>query len=129
MHGNLRAALEWSQTDSAELNFRLATALVGFWDARGYLTEGLDWLEKALGAWPEETGMRAEALGAAGWLTHRLGKLSQAESLMRDSIRVARATQRLRPTKRRVTREGGATGQVEKNGAMRLHSLVMFASL
>jgi predicted ATPase/class 3 adenylate cyclase len=94
-HDNLRAALDWSQKDSAELNFRLVTALVGFWDARGYLTEGRDWLEKAVAAWPEESELRAETLGAAGWMAHRLGDFERADSHLKESIRIARAAQRL----------------------------------
>ncbi len=94
VHDNLRAALDWSQNDSAELNFRLVTALVGFWDARGYLSEGREWLEKALAGWPAESELRAEALGAAGWMAHRLGDFERADAHLQDSIRLARATQR-----------------------------------
>jgi predicted ATPase/class 3 adenylate cyclase/DNA-binding CsgD family transcriptional regulator len=91
-HDNLRAALESSQADSAELNLSLASALVGLWDARGYLTEGRDWLMRALDAWPEETALRAEALGAVGWLEHRVGDFDRASGHFEDSIRIARAT-------------------------------------
>jgi predicted ATPase/class 3 adenylate cyclase/DNA-binding CsgD family transcriptional regulator len=91
-HDNLRAALESSQAVSADLNLRLASALVGLWDARGYLTEGRDWLMRALDAWPEETALRAEALGAVGWLEHRVGDFDHAAGHLEDSIRIARAT-------------------------------------
>lgn len=91
-HDNLRAALESGQAESADLNLRLAAALVGLWDARGHLTEGRDWLERALAAWPEETALRAEVLGAAGWLAHRLGDFDRAAAHFADSIRIARAT-------------------------------------
>ena len=91
-HDNLRAALQTSQTESADLNLRLATALLALWDARGYLTEGRDWLEKALVAWPEETALKAEALGAAGWLSHRLGDFDRAASYFEASVRIARLT-------------------------------------
>jgi len=92
-HDNLRAALQTSQTESADLNLRLATALLALWDARGYLTEGRDWLEKALAAWPEETTLRAEALGAAGWLSQRLGDFDRAASNFEESVRIARVTE------------------------------------
>jgi predicted ATPase/class 3 adenylate cyclase/DNA-binding CsgD family transcriptional regulator len=92
-HDNLRAALQTSQTESADLNLRLATALLALWDARGYLTEGRDWLEKALAAWPEETALRAEALGAAGWLSQRLGDFDRAAACFEESVRIARVTQ------------------------------------
>jgi len=92
-HDNLRAALQTSQTESSDLNFRLATAVLALWDARGYLTEGRDWLEKALVAWPEETALRADTLGAAGWLSQRLGDYERAALYFEDSVRIAKATQ------------------------------------
>jgi predicted ATPase/class 3 adenylate cyclase len=92
-HDNLRAALQTSQTESADLNFRLGTALLALWDARGYLTEGRDWLAKALVAWPEETSLRADTLGAAGWLSQRLGDYERAALYFEDSVRIAKATQ------------------------------------
>ena len=90
-HDNLRAALATCQGISADLNLRLATALIGFWDARGYLTEGADWLDKALSTWPEETALRADALGAAGWLAQRRGQFERAADYLADSVRIASA--------------------------------------
>ena len=46
---NLRAALEWTR-EHRELRLRLATALWGFWSARGYIAEGRGVLEEALTA-------------------------------------------------------------------------------
>ena len=88
---NLRAALAASQSISAELNLRLAAALIGFWDERGHLTEGGDWLGKALVTWPEETAFRADALGAAGWLAQRRGDFERASEYLGDSARIAAA--------------------------------------
>jgi tetratricopeptide (TPR) repeat protein len=46
---NLRAALESTrEAGAAELTLRLATALWGFWHARGHVTEGIRRLEEAL---------------------------------------------------------------------------------
>ena len=46
---NLRAVLEWSREDGDHrLMLRLATALWGFWAARGYIAEGRVALEEAL---------------------------------------------------------------------------------
>jgi predicted ATPase/class 3 adenylate cyclase/DNA-binding NarL/FixJ family response regulator len=92
-HDNLRAALEWSLSASAGVNLRLAAALVSFWDARGYLTEGRDWLEKALFAHADDSAPSAEAFGAAGWLAQRLGDLDGAAAHLENSIRIARLTQ------------------------------------
>src|SRR5205809_1497874 len=44
-HGNMRAALRWSvESGEAEMGLRLAGALSQFWAARGYYTEGQEWL-------------------------------------------------------------------------------------
>jgi non-specific serine/threonine protein kinase len=49
-HDNLRAALEWSKTESgnAEKRFRLVAALAMFWNFHGYWSEGRRWLETAV---------------------------------------------------------------------------------
>ena len=88
-HENLRAAL--ASSHSADLNLRLAVALIGFWDERGYLTEGREWLAKAVAAWPEETALRAEALGASGWLAQRQGDFERAKQYFAESMRIADA--------------------------------------
>lgn len=49
-HDNLRASLEWCLADAAgeAAGVRLAGALARFWQMRGYLTEGSDWLDQSL---------------------------------------------------------------------------------
>ena len=69
---NLREALTWclAHTERAEWGLRLAGALQWFWYFRGYLSEGREWVEKALaqaGPW-RCTAMGAKALNAAGRL-------------------------------------------------------------
>jgi non-specific serine/threonine protein kinase len=71
-HDNLRAALQWcteeATSQSVEEGLRLASALWGFWEIRGYITEGRGHLERTLAqdsgqAW---TLWRARVLGALG---------------------------------------------------------------
>jgi hypothetical protein len=66
----MRAALSWSlERDEAETALRLAGALWWFWFVRGYGSEGVRWLERALaqpGCAPPSA--RAGALHGAGWL-------------------------------------------------------------
>jgi len=74
---NLRAALEWSRKadGKAELSLRLAGALGGYWDTRGYFDEGRGHLSAALarpGAF-ERTAARAKALLVTGRLAFEQG--------------------------------------------------------
>jgi predicted ATPase/DNA-binding SARP family transcriptional activator len=92
---NLRAALAWCQEAAhacpvqgspsahAEAGLRLATALAWFWLGRGYLAEGLQWLEGALarsGPLPER--LRAPAFLAAAHLAGTLGRPDQSQALL-----------------------------------------------
>src|SRR5918993_381173 len=47
-HDNIRAALGWSLTHEPEAALRIGAALFWFWYYRGHLTEGRDWIERAL---------------------------------------------------------------------------------
>jgi predicted ATPase/DNA-binding CsgD family transcriptional regulator len=69
--GNLRLALRWAvDGGETELALRLSTALWFFWDMRGHLREGQQWLDTALAMPAPVAGasLRAAALNAAGWL-------------------------------------------------------------
>lgn len=78
---NLRVAFEWSltQAERGEAGLRLAGALPVFWYQRGYINEGLAWLEKMLASPtdPRAYGVRAKALYGAGflacWQGNRMG--------------------------------------------------------
>ena len=70
-HDNLRGALAWSlsQPGGANAALELAAGLWRFWEIRGYLLEGRQWLERVLAATPDEvTVTRADVLTAAGIL-------------------------------------------------------------
>ncbi len=72
-HDNLRAALDWSETqpEAAEVRLRLAAALGKFWTVRGHLTEGRRRLDAALqGAAGVPPWVQAKALYEAGALAN-----------------------------------------------------------
>ncbi len=79
---NLRAALEWAcGGGSAEDGLRLAVILWRFWSLRGYLAEGLGWLERLIplaGTAPET--LRAQAQRSAGALAYNLSDFDRAVS-------------------------------------------------
>jgi non-specific serine/threonine protein kinase len=74
-HDNLRAALVWlDETGDSAALLRLSGALSRFWYFRGYLREGLAWLDRALARGAEaSTTDRAAVLLGAGLLAHHGG--------------------------------------------------------
>lgn len=111
-HDNLRTALAWSLADTplvgpgdralaalggarsvtrAETGARLAGALWRFWLRRGYLSEGVTWLLRALAR--VETAppqVRARALIGAGILTRSTGNYADAQRLLDESLTIGR---------------------------------------
>jgi predicted ATPase len=100
-HGNLRAALDASaaraEADTAtwEVGLRLAGALWQFWSVRGYLTEGREYLDRALRLRPAAaegapqgavTGMVAKALGGTGRLASNQGDYEAARAFFEESL-------------------------------------------
>ena len=82
-HGNLRAALDWSLAGGVPAwGLRLAVALGGFWEARGFFRAGRRALETALSTAPTAPrGLRARALNGAGILARNQGEYRDAERL------------------------------------------------
>ena len=89
-HDNLRAAMHWSLEDverRKEIALRLGGALRSFWYSRGYLSEGLDFLERALvGSDDVEGPARAAALYAAARLYEVRGDYDRAEPFLVKSL-------------------------------------------
>ncbi len=109
-HDNFRAALQWSletgqegrigavdqSQDGAEglMYLRLAGVLGRFWDVRGHLSEGRQWLKRVLDkshATQSAEGntltlLRARALLAMGRLSRKQGDLTQAQALLSEGL-------------------------------------------
>jgi predicted ATPase/DNA-binding SARP family transcriptional activator len=79
-HDNLRAALSWAGTEDSLLGLRLASALAPFWDTRGHLREGRDWLGQLLKTTGEEASplVLARAWSAMGRLAFSQGDFAEA---------------------------------------------------
>ncbi|HKX19504.1 MAG TPA: tetratricopeptide repeat protein [bacterium] len=91
-HDNFWAALEWSlgqQTDDTGL--RLAVALAGYWHGRGYLTEGREWLERALRVGSEAGAVYAKALEAAARLAFAQDDFEPTVTILEKAVPLARA--------------------------------------
>ncbi|HEY5488348.1 MAG TPA: tetratricopeptide repeat protein, partial [Candidatus Limnocylindrales bacterium] len=86
---NLRLALEWSaaEANGGAAGLRLAAGLWRYWEIRGYLIEGRQWLERTLAATDGEVSiLRANALTGAGILAHVQGDYSAAIAFHEESL-------------------------------------------
>jgi predicted ATPase len=87
-HGNLRKALGWlMEQEEIEKALRLGVALARFWEVHGHLSEGYQWLERALSR-SQNVAMSARAWGLneAAWLASLQNKLNRAEILLSESL-------------------------------------------
>lgn len=87
---NLRAAVEWCQTDSPEKGLRLGAALWWFWFVGGYLSEGRAALAKMLStSAPVKTTAYVRALNAAGFLALFQGDFAAARPYAERAYAIA----------------------------------------
>ncbi len=93
-HHNLRAALRWAlEMGEAEKLLRLTGALWRFWQTRGYLSEGLEWLQTALNLEPTRSDValaatRAKALTGAGWLLRDFGDFAGMKNCFEECLAI-----------------------------------------
>jgi len=89
-HDNMREALSWNlEHEEGELALRLEAALWRFWHVRGYLSEGLRWMERVLAEGePAASQVRVKALG--GWLTQFQGDFARAKATYEEMLKLSR---------------------------------------
>ncbi|MFL5936335.1 MAG: ATP-binding protein [Gaiellaceae bacterium] len=85
-HGDIRAALDWLETNDRERALALAGALGWFWLSHGHLSEGRDRLARAIIDAADESSHGARALTAAGALTARCGDVQAGRALLERGI-------------------------------------------
>jgi non-specific serine/threonine protein kinase len=87
-HDNLRLALAWLRDHGGSENFlRLAGALSGFWEIRGHLSEGQQWLAGALARRGEASAsVTARALRGAGVIAREQGDYAAAAALGEEAL-------------------------------------------
>jgi predicted ATPase len=92
-NANVRAALQYlTATHNVDWGLRLATALLAFWQARGYFQEGRDQLAAILRL-PEAsavTELRARAMFAMGTLVYTTGHTREGLTVQREALRLYR---------------------------------------
>jgi predicted ATPase/DNA-binding SARP family transcriptional activator/DNA-binding CsgD family transcriptional regulator len=91
-HDNLREALSWVlERGQAGLALRLGTALWRFWYNRGYISEGIRWMERVLsGSDLAQAPARAKALEGLGWLLQLQGDFARASATYEEMLRLSR---------------------------------------
>jgi non-specific serine/threonine protein kinase len=88
---NFRAALGWALSQDVDTGPRLARALGGFWQARGFPLEGQAWLERALATGPADPWLHAELLRLLGAQLYYFGDLERAGAVLAEGSQVAAA--------------------------------------
>jgi predicted ATPase/class 3 adenylate cyclase len=92
-HDNLRAALAWAiEGGAGGLALHLCASLWRFWQMRGYLAEGGEWLTRAaaLPAEPGREAIRAAATEAGGGLAWWRNELGEARRWYEESLDLRR---------------------------------------
>ena len=95
-HDNFRAALAWARDGGhVDIALRLADALAWFWETRGHLQEGLDWLESALAASEDRTAgpsrARAGVMRSVGRFVQMLGDHGSGMAIIDRSVDLFRS--------------------------------------
>jgi predicted ATPase/DNA-binding CsgD family transcriptional regulator len=91
-HGNLQTALEWAlDVGDVDAALRLGSSLWRFWMLRGYLSDGRNWLDRALAAVKcADPSVQARGLTSAGLLAFYQGDYARASSLCAESLALFR---------------------------------------
>ena len=91
-HDNLRAALSWLiARRRSEPALRMGAALWRFWFTRGYLSEGIGWLERVLAEGePKPSSARAKALEGLGWMLQYQGEYALARATYERMLELSR---------------------------------------
>jgi non-specific serine/threonine protein kinase len=92
-HDNLRSALEWSlvRPEAGNQALELSSALFWFWLKRGYLSEGQQWLERALAMDSNaDPALRAKALIGLGHMMWFQGNYANMCVPLEESLALGR---------------------------------------
>jgi predicted ATPase/class 3 adenylate cyclase len=89
-HDNLRFALEWMLAQEPRAALRVAAPVGWFWEIRGHLAEGRQWLKRVLAAVDESLPGRAGVLTRAAALAIWQGDFAAADALLQQSLEFGR---------------------------------------
>ena len=88
-HDNLRGALNWLlESEQSEQALRLSSALWHFWSTRGYVGEGLTYLERGIEGKKVGESVRAKALNVAADLLLTFDNFDRAAEFCQESLQL-----------------------------------------
>ncbi len=89
-HNNLRAALTWATEtpNRAPFALEMAQAMSDFWDTRGYIQEGRQWLEMVLALDNTPSELRGHLLNDVGWLARVQGDREAARAFQEQALSI-----------------------------------------
>ena len=90
-HDNLREALSWTlERGEGELALRFGRALWRLWYNRGFLSEGVRWLERVIASGePEASPVRVNVLEGMGSMTQAQGDTERAEAAYEEMLELS----------------------------------------
>jgi predicted ATPase/DNA-binding SARP family transcriptional activator/DNA-binding CsgD family transcriptional regulator len=91
-HDNMREVLSWTlERGEDETALRLGAALWRFWHTRGYLSEGIRWMEPVLAEGePAASPARVKALEGMGWILQYQGDYERAKTIYEEMFELSR---------------------------------------
>jgi predicted ATPase len=89
-HDNLIGALNWSDKYSPEEFIRLAGALGWFWSMHSHISEGKDYLERAMSKDVGKSGAYARVLYGLAMIVFYFGEIPRSIDLLDDSLKIWR---------------------------------------
>jgi predicted ATPase len=95
-HDNLIAALNWSDKNSPEDYVRLAGALGWFWSMHSHISEGKDYLERAMSKDVIKSEAYARVLYGLAMIVFYIGEIHRSIDLLDASLKIWRQQDNLR---------------------------------
>lgn len=87
---NVRALLDWTETNESVLNLAIATSFTWYWASRGWPSEGIPRLRAAIAANPDPSADLASAHSGLAFLARSTGDSSMARHAAGEAARIAR---------------------------------------
>jgi predicted ATPase/DNA-binding XRE family transcriptional regulator len=133
-HNNLRAVLDWLlEQGELQVGLRLTCHLRVFWESRGLVAEGAEWLERLLAQaepprTPDELEAQVDAWKVLVVLLHRQGRFQQAVEAAERVLALARTQDdpaKVAPALHYLANPLGQLGEFDRAEAMHLESLAI----